>query len=95
MSVCADYLISHSQFLEWDPTDRDKAIWWKVRQSEICPNCGTREDEWLRNRNAYRAEVKRCRGCEVREQFAETDEAKQGRGIYIVMKRREVSDGSG
>ena len=38
MAVCADYKISHSHFLggpnRWTPADRDKAIWWYVREKE-------------------------------------------------------------
>jgi hypothetical protein len=92
MTVCADYRIPHSEFLGWDPVDRDKAIWWHLRKSETCAGCGTRYDDWDPDkggsRQAYGAEIHRCRGCEVRESAAESDAA-QGRGIYIVMRRNE------
>lgn len=97
MAVCVEYRIPHTQFLEWDQVDRDKAIWWQIRQSEVCTNCGTREADWDPgrggNRNAFKPEIRRCRGCEVKGQLEDTDEAKQGRGLYIVMRRREQSSG--
>lgn len=97
MKVCAEYQIRHSEFLSWDPDDRDKAIWYTVRKSETCPNCGTREVEWDPdrggNRAAYHAEICRCRGCEVKSMAEETEEAQIGRGIYVKLAKVRRADG--
>lgn len=66
MAVCAEYRIPHSLFLSWSPLDRDKAIWYQVRQRLTCPRCGTRPDEWDDDHNAYVADWHHCRGCEVK-----------------------------
>lgn len=66
MAVCAEYRIPHSRFLSWSQEDRDKAIWFQVRQRQTCPQCGTRADEWEGDRNAYVASFHHCRGCEVK-----------------------------
>lgn len=92
MAVCAQYHIPHSVFLGWSAADRDKAIWWHLRQAETCQGCGTRSAEWDErqggHRNAYAAHKQRCRGCEVRQQGEESLDPKQdGRGVSIVLKR--------
>lgn len=91
MKVSSDYKIPHSEFLGWDPLDRDKAIWFSVRQSERCPGCGTREREFDPeqggSRVAYRTEIRRCRGCEVKQAAEESEDAKVGRGVYVALVR--------
>lgn len=93
MAVCARYGIAHSAFLGWDSDDRDKAIWWELRERDRCPGCGTRGAEWDEeqggDRDAYQAKVHRCRGCQVRQ--SKEDEARKqdlGRGVHVVMERR-------
>lgn len=94
MKVCAAYRIPHSEFLGWDSLDRDKAIWFMVREAETCPSCGTREVEWDPeqggNRQAYGAEIRRCRGCEVKQAAEESEDAKVGRGIYVGMRKNHA-----
>ena len=80
----------HSAFLAWDKDDRDKAIWQYVRGKQTCSQCGTREAEWLESaggdRHAYDPALKRCPGCEARENFrASVDENKQGKGTYVAL----------
>lgn len=67
MRVCAAYGIPHSEFLSWSKTDRDKALWWDIRQRETCQSCGTRAEEWTEDPQAYTWKVDSCPGCEVRE----------------------------
>lgn len=89
--MAAEYRLMHSEFLEKDQEDRDKAISWFVRQRELCPNCGTRDVEWDPaeggNRHAYGAEIRRCRGCEVKQAAEDSDLSGYGRGIYVAMRR--------
>lgn len=88
MSVCAEYKIPHSEFLAWDPHDRDKAIWWHIRQAEKCPSCGTRHADWEHDHNAFIGELQRCRGCEIRERTQESITEADGRGVHVVLRRR-------
>lgn len=91
MAVASEYRLMHSEFLEKDQLDRDKAIWWYLRQKETCPQCGTREVEWDPeqggNVHAYGAEVRRCRGCEVKQMAEGADLSGYGKGIYIHMRK--------
>lgn len=94
MAVCAVYRMPHSAFLGWDPVDRDKAIWWQIRQSETCRSCGTRPEEWDPNRggdyNAYEPDVATCRGCELKAPMQDQIDKGVGtryrRGSYVVLR---------
>lgn len=91
LAVCHHYRISHSQFLSWSQDNRDKAIWWLVRQGETCPGCGTREEEWDPQHggglDAYTATVQLCHGCReldtLRERLGDDAEA----GAQVVLRR--------
>lgn len=92
--MCAEYRISHTEFLRWDPDDRAKALAAYARQRRTCSHCGTRPEEWDPerggDRDAYLPTVKvPCRGCQVLDQ-AHNDEGmaarvKQARGAQIVL----------
>jgi hypothetical protein len=70
MDYCGAHGIPHSRFLAWDRDDRDKAIVWMIRDRQRCPQCGTRPDEWDRDKGghdfAYNAELHRCWGCRTK-----------------------------
>jgi hypothetical protein len=97
MAVCAEYRVPHGYFLggpfRWTQLDRDKAIWWHVRQKQTCSQCGTREEEWDPelggDRQAYGAEYRRCRGCEVKAMAEDALTSDFGRGIYISMRKND------
>lgn len=67
--MCEHYRIRHSEFLGWDRDDRDKALAWHLHQSQTCPDCHTRPEEWDParggHRHAYHAEIRPCPGCAV------------------------------
>ncbi|MGH3097892.1 MAG: hypothetical protein ACRDMV_18070 [Streptosporangiales bacterium] len=90
MAVCAEYRIPHSRFLGWEASDRDKAIWWHIRQREACPSCGTRRDEWDPKKggrtDAYVASARRCHGCEAVAKHREQLPDGIGHGVQIVLK---------
>lgn len=88
MSVCAEYKIPHSEFLSWESSDRDKAIWWHVRERERCPGCGTRHADWENDHNAFIGELHQCRGCEIRERVQDSVTDADGRGVHVVLRRR-------
>lgn len=83
MDYCAPRGIPHSEFLSWSSSDRDKAVWWMLRQRETCPRCGTRPDEWTPakggHRRAYIAQIRTCEGCVTKLRTEEAPEMKQGR----------------
>lgn len=95
MEICELYGIRHSEFLAWDPDDRDKALAYRARQRDACPNCGTRAAEWDErvggHRHAYVPVKHRCRGCELVEGMRSSTTSEDGKGVYIALRAREVS----
>lgn len=91
MAVCAEYKISHTAFLAWSQEDRDKAIWWHLRERERCPSCGTRPAEWDPeaggDRRAYAPKVVTCRGCQQIEARRDALTGGEGHGVQIVLVR--------
>ena len=99
MAVCAAYGIAHSEFLSWDSGDRDKAIWWHLRQKQACPGCGTRAEEWDPalggHRQAYSAHAEVCRGCQQIESRKSAMTGDEPRGTQIVLTRHHPDDPPG
>lgn len=73
LALCRQYRIPHSQFLgvgtgTWSEHDRAKALAYEEYLRSICPQCGTRESEWVDEQgnyvDAYIAITHKCHGCE-------------------------------
>lgn len=53
----------------WTDDDQDKVLAWLAAKAAVCPECGTRETDWVDNRGRYRpdptfeASPIRCYGC--------------------------------
>ncbi|MET7713658.1 hypothetical protein [Streptomyces sp. NPDC005407] len=74
LELCDRWGIPHSQFLgssdgRWSPRDREKALAFHAWQRSVCPQCGTRYEDWDHGgddeEDAYVASVQRCVGCQV------------------------------
>jgi hypothetical protein len=72
MSFCNEKGIPHSQFLGWTPQDRAKALAYLLSESERCTLCGTAPWEWEENRYAYEPEEVSCKGCYVKQSYADS-----------------------
>ncbi|MEU8055716.1 hypothetical protein [Microbispora bryophytorum] len=76
--------------MAWSDSDRDKAIWFFIRQRQTCSMCGTRPDEWDSSKGghpmAYVATVHRCHGC---EQIAKLNDRIKDESMRPVLKRNE------
>jgi hypothetical protein len=57
--------IPHSVFLSWEPLDQDKALAWQREQKKICPGCGTRPEQWDRDKTAFVGDIRHCWGCDT------------------------------
>lgn len=82
LAYCVPLGIPHSTFLEWDPLDQDKALAWWREQKKVCRGCGTRKEEWDKDKFAYVGDIDYCAGCEIIEQergHIKTLEEEQGR----------------
>lgn len=78
LDYCGPRGIPHSVFLgrivgphdpQWTEDDREKALWWMIHESEKCPSCRTRKDEYDPKQggdlHAYQWKSHHCRGCEI------------------------------
>jgi hypothetical protein len=74
LELCDRWGIPHSQFIgagdgRWTPRDREKALAYRAYLRTVCPQCGTRHDEWDHGgpdeEDRYVAVGQRCIGCQV------------------------------
>ncbi|MGW1409478.1 hypothetical protein [Streptomyces sp. NPDC002403] len=74
LELCDRWGIPHSQFRgigdgTWTARDRAKALAYRDYQRTVCPQCGTRYDDWDHGHpgeeDAYAITVQRCVGCQV------------------------------
>lgn len=66
MRVCQEWRITHSQFLEWDVDDQEKAVAWVMHEASRCRECGIHPQDWPTDTEAdpYEVEATRCFGCQ-------------------------------
>lgn len=70
MRVCREWGLSHSQFLAWDPDDREKAIAYVIHEGQRCGSCGIHPDDWpTEDAEPYEVEGRRCFGCQATERY--------------------------
>lgn len=87
--------IPHSEFLSWSELDQDKALAWKREQSKVCRGCGTRKEEWERDKFAYVGHIEHCPGCEALEQEKEhlrEAEEKGSHGLSAHLIPRQLAE---
>lgn len=72
MAFCNASGIPHSEFLEWDPTDRSKALAYELYKSSRCALCGTSPWEWEEDRFAYEVREVHCMGCYMKQTYSES-----------------------
>jgi hypothetical protein len=74
LELCDRWGIPHSQFRgigdgTWTARDRAKALAYRDYQRSVCPQCGTRAEDWDDGtgdtEDAYVAVRHRCIGCQV------------------------------
>lgn len=76
----------------WTEQDAEYALAWQARQAVACSNCGTRREEWDKDRFAYVAHQQYCPGCEVLHQ-AQRDVREEIRPfVHIGLIPRELAD---
>lgn len=75
LELCDRWGIPHSLFRgagdgRWTARDREKALAYRDYLRTVCPQCGTRYDDWDHGgdadaEDAYEVTVQRCVGCQV------------------------------
>ena len=75
----------HSQFMEWDPEDRAKALAFMFEEASRCQMCGTADWEWDENKHAYEPVLQTCWGCYYKEIAREGEEI--GPGVTVILEK--------
>ena len=83
MSFCNDKGIPHSEYLEWTPEDRAKAMAYLMESALRCSMCGTAPWEWEENRFAFAAVEEFCQGCYQKSVFTDTESNKSLPGTNV------------
>lgn len=86
MSYCNQHGIPHSEFMEWSPEDRAKALAFVLESSERCSLCGTAAWEWADNPHAYEPEEKFCKGCYLKGVYTEASDSSI-KGTTVVLAK--------
>lgn len=84
MSLCNQWGIPHSEFLEWSAEDRAKAMAFVSVKAEHCELCGTAQYEWDENRRAYEPVEKMCMGCYLKAGAEESETYLPGSSISLI-----------
>jgi hypothetical protein len=87
MSFCNEHGIPHSEFLEWSPEDRAKALAFLMEKALRCDMCGTAEWEWDADRRAYEPVEKFCMGCYLKHMADEGGGQMPGTSIIMEPSR--------
>ncbi|WP_330328174.1 hypothetical protein [Streptomyces pseudovenezuelae] len=95
LALCRQYRIPHSQFRgvgdgTWTERDRAKALAYEEWTRSACPQCGTRESDWVDDEgeytDAYVALTHKCFGCEeIAAKQSEIPEGKAGAGMKVLL----------
>lgn len=96
MAYCGPRGIRYTEFLEWDPVDRDAALAWQNRESARCGGCGTVPADWLNDWGpdgqpvaneltpVMHAQDQYCAGCGARHRHEATHKDGAPPGVHTV-----------
>jgi hypothetical protein len=95
LQFCNENGIPHSQYLQWDPTDRAKAMAFAAVKAEHCVMCGTAEWEWDPKqggkRRAYEAVEKFCPGCYAKASMRNLEDGRNSDGVTVELAPNDGS----
>jgi len=89
MAYCNEHGIPHSEFLDWPPEDRAKALAFLMEKGLRCDMCGTAEWEWDADRRAYEPVEKFCMGCYLKHMADEGGGQMPGTSIVMEPSRSQ------
>jgi hypothetical protein len=84
MSLCNEWGMPHSEFLEWEPDDRSKALAFAIEKGQKCGLCGTADWEWEEDKRAYTPIEHFCLGCYYKGQLEEDSGSQKGTTVQLV-----------
>jgi hypothetical protein len=95
MTYCFDHGIPYSEFMSWSSEDIERVLAFQLYKSEICPQCGTKDEDWVDDKGraldepVYEAATVRCFGCQQIETLRDSIPSGQ-KGVYTIAKRRQI-----
>lgn len=88
MSYCFDKGIPHSEFMNWEVSDRAKVAAYQAEQALRCSMCGTAPWEWDPKQGgskyAYEPDDHFCKGCHIKAMAAEGRTVPPGTTVHLV-----------
>lgn len=95
LELCDRWGIPHSQFRgigdgRWTERDRAKAIAYLDYQKSVCPQCGTRHEDWDHGgddqEDRYVAVLQKCVGCQaIADKQAELGDGESTHGMKVAL----------
>jgi hypothetical protein len=83
-----------SVFRSWDPEDQDAALAYEQYENELCPSCGTLDEEWRDPETKkpykvppYEVESHRCAGCQAMGKARTLIPKDDTDGVFLRMRR--------
>jgi hypothetical protein len=92
MAYCGPRGIELDTFLRWSPRSQEAALDWADYEGRRCQRCGTHPQDWAEDRYAHHAHLNQCRGCQEQQRLSESPDAKEGRGVYVVIASGPATD---
>jgi predicted Fe-S protein YdhL (DUF1289 family) len=87
--------IPHSEFLSWTEDDQDKALAYHREMARMCKGCGTRQEEWDDDPDAYIGDLQYCEGCarlaDERNNLSEAGSAVNGLRPRLLPRRQALA----
>ncbi len=84
MGLCNEWGIPHSEFMEWQPDDRSKALAYAIEKGLKCGLCGTADWEWEEDKRSYTPIEHFCLGCYYKGQIEEEAGHQKGTTVQLV-----------
>lgn len=95
LQFCNEHGIPHSEYLQWDATDRAKMLAFAIVKSAHCVMCGTAPWEWDPKQGgskyAYEAVEVFCPGCYAKASMRQLDPGRNTDGITVELVRNDRS----
>jgi hypothetical protein len=75
----------------WLPEDRDKALAYTRQMARVCKGCGTKEEDWERDKDAFVGDHRQCQGC-LRLEEERGNAPDDAKGIHYFLTPRVVME---
>ena len=114
MKYCYENAVPHSIFLGrmwpnpsdpeesyWLPSDSDKVMAYQILLGEMCPNCGTFEEDWVDDEGypldvqIYEPDTVKCEGCQRLHEMSDMIPSEKKHAVRTVLRKAKNVPGAG